>query len=150
MSLDEWPKFKLRPRKIIIGIVITLMLILIPASFKSVGPTERAVVFHTDGSLSILEPGKFQFVMPIFNDVTMYNIRDQTYTAESIGISLDLQETTTEVTIRYHLEEDRVSTIHRTLGRGYEYKVVKPSVQDCVKTAVSYYNVEELTGLVRE
>lgn len=135
---------------IAIGFLLILMVVMLPMGLRNVGPTERAVVFHTDGSLTIMEPGKFQWVWPVFNDVTKYSIRDQTYTKEAIGISLDLQETTTEVTIRYHLEEDEVSTVHRTLGHDYERKVVKPSVQDCVKSSVAYYNVEELTGPVRE
>lgn len=134
-----------------IGIVLSAIALVafLIAGLTNVGATERDVVFHRDGSLSILQPGKFQWVTPIINDVTTYDVRDTTYTESAIGISLDLQETTTEITVRYHPEEDAIQTIHQTLGRGYERKVLVPAVQGCVKDSVSFYNVEELTGATR-
>lgn len=132
-----------------VGVVALIVALVAFSGLTHVGATQRAVVFHTDGSLEILEPGKFQWVTPILNDVTFYDVRDQTYTESAIGISKDLQETTTEVTVRYHPDVERIQTIHQTLGRSYEKKVVVPAVQTCVKDAVSEYNVEQLTGAVR-
>ena len=153
---DEADRFGLRPlrpsglvARIALVVVGLFAFFFVIAGLTNVGATERDVVFHADGSLSILEPGKFQWVTPIVNDVTTYDVRDKTYTESAIGISLDLQETTTEVTVRYHPQVDAIQTIHQTLGRGYEDKVIVPAVQNCVKNAVSNFNVEQLTGSVR-
>lgn len=123
---------------------------LLSAGFHHVASTERAVVFHRDGSLTTLQPGKFIWVTPVVNAVSVYDVQDRIYTATAVGISLDLQETSTEVTVRYHPRETAIEQIHRALGPGFEAKVVVPAVQDAVKAGVSYFNVEELTGDVRQ
>lgn len=129
--------------------VVLIFSIIMLTGITNVGATERAVVFERDGDLRILQPGKFQYVAPIVNTVTKYDVRETTYTETAIGISLDLQETTTEVTVRYSPDPASIQTIHQTLGTAYEAKVVVPAVQRCVKDAVSNYNVEQLTGAIR-
>jgi len=119
------------------------------SGFHTVDPTERAVISHKDGSLSILQPGKFQWVTPILNTVYTYDVRDVAYKASAEGISLDLQVTTTEVTVLYHPDPLAIQTIYQMLGSDYESKIVAPAVQGCVKNSVSYFNVEALTGAIR-
>lgn len=136
-------------RSALLAVAILFGIIFAASGFHSVDSTERAVVFHSNGSLSILPPGKFQWVTPILNTLTTYDVRDVAYKASAIGISLDLQETTTEVTVLYHPDPLAIQTIHQTLGHDYEGKVVAPAVQGCVKNAVSFYNVEQLTGAIR-
>lgn len=121
------------------------------AGLTNVGPTERAVVFHGGaGTLSILEPGKFQWVTPIINDVTTYDVRSEVYTEIAEGIAEDQQVVTTEVTVLYHPKVDAIQTIHQRLGPHYEQKVLVPAVQDSVKSAINNYEVEELRGDVRD
>lgn len=134
---------------VFLGFFAIFGIVFVSSGFHNVDATERAVVFHSNGSLTILPPGKFQWVTPIFNTVTVYDVRDVTYTENAVGISLDLQETTTEITVRYHPDPAAIQTIHQTLGTGYESKVVHPAVQGCVKDSVSFHNVEELTGSIR-
>lgn len=136
-------------RSAVAGLLALVVAITLLSGLTNVDSTEAAVVFHRDGSLSIMGPGKFQFVPPIVNTVTKYDVRENVYTQTAVGISLDLQETTTEVTVLYAPDRAAIQTIHQTLGTGYEAKVVVPAVQSCVKNAVSHYNVEQLTGGVR-
>lgn len=139
----------LKPRRIIIGIAIIVIAITALTGLTTVDSTERAVVFHkSNGSLSILSPG-YHYVLPVLQDATKYSVREVTYTESAVGISLDLQETTTEVTVRYQPDPIQIQTIHQTLGTSYQAKVVVPAVQTCVKNAVSNYNVEQLTGPIR-
>lgn len=140
-------------RALLIGALLAIAglfaIIFVASGLHTVDSTERAVVFHSDGSLTTLEPGKFQWVTPIVSTVTTYNVQFQTYTQSAVGISLDLQETTTEVTVQYGPDPSKIRTIHQELGKGYEAKIVVPAVQGCVKNAVSFYNVEQLTGSIR-
>lgn len=119
------------------------------SGITTVDSTQRAVVFHkSNGSLSILDPG-YHWVMPVINDVTKYNVKDKTYTESAVGISNDLQETTTEVTVRYSPDPLKIQTVHQTLGTSYQKKIIVPAVQSCVKNAISLYPVEQLTGSIR-
>lgn len=137
--------------RIVVFAIVPLFLVgFVIAGLTNVGPTERAVVFHgSSGDLSILSPGKFQWVTPILNDVTTYNVRSDIYTETAEGIAKDQQVVTTEVTVLYHPDVKAVQTIHQRLGPDYEDKVLVPAVQDSVKSAVNNYEVEELRGDVR-
>jgi prohibitin 2 len=140
---------KIKPLRIIGLILVIIVGITAFTGITVVDSTERAVVFHkNNGSLSILGPG-YHYIVPIIQSATKYDVRETTYTESAIGISLDLQETTTEVTVRYQPDPSSIQTIHQTLGTNYQTKVVVPAVQQCVKNAVSNYNVEQLTGAVR-
>jgi regulator of protease activity HflC (stomatin/prohibitin superfamily) len=140
---------KIRPLRILALVALVILGITMLTGIKVVDSTERAVVFHkTNGSLSILDPG-YHYVAPVFNSATKYSVRQQVYTESAVGISLDLQETTTEVTVRYSPDPQSIQTIHQTLGTSYEKKILVPAVQSCVKAAISNYNVEQLTGSIR-
>ncbi|MBI2013822.1 MAG: prohibitin family protein [Candidatus Colwellbacteria bacterium] len=132
------------------ALVGLFVLIFVTSGLLHVDATERAVVFHANGDLEIKEPGRFQWVTPIFNTVTKYDVRSVAYTVTAEGIALDQQAVFTEVTVLYHPNETKIQTIHQTLGINYEGKVVVPAVQDSVKSAVNFFAVEDLRGENRE
>jgi len=126
------------------------LVVLVLSSLHTVDAGERAVVFHRDGSLTVLQPGKFQFVVPILNSVTVYNVQSQLAKDTAEGISKDLQVVKTEVAVLYHPDAGQIQAIHQSLGPDYADRVIPPSIQDAVKGAVSYFNAEELTAGTRE
>lgn len=130
----------------LIGFVLFIAAIFGLVGLTNVGATERAVVFHANGELEILEPGKFQWVTPVVNDLTRYNVREVVYTESAVGITKNKQETTTEVTVRYQPDPTKIEVIHQDLGRGYKAKIIVPAVQGCVKDVVSDYHTDSLTG----
>jgi regulator of protease activity HflC (stomatin/prohibitin superfamily) len=55
-----------------------------------------------------------------------------------------LQVVTTEVTLNYQLDGNRVGEIYRTLRMAYETRIIQPYVQEAVKSVTAEYNAEEL------
>jgi regulator of protease activity HflC (stomatin/prohibitin superfamily) len=135
---------------VLILIAVIVAFVFVAAGLRTVDSTERAVVFHRDGHLSILEPGKFLWVTPVVNSVTIYDVRSVAFSAAAEGLAKDQQVVTTEVTVLYHPKVDAIQTIHQTLGTDYETKIVVPAVQDSVKSAVNFYTAEELRGATRD
>jgi prohibitin 2 len=146
-DIDDIPLLhKIKPLRVLALIVGVVLLFVGLTGLTNVGATERAVVFHANGELEILEPGKFQWVTPVVNDLTRYNVREVVYTESAIGITKNKQETTTEVTVRYQPDPTKIEVIHQDLGRGYKAKIIVPAVQGCVKDVVSDYHTDSLTG----
>lgn len=119
------------------------------SGLTNVDSTERAVVFHTDGSLTVLQPGKMQYVTPIFSSVTKYDVSESIYTETAVGLLSDNQETSTEVTVRYQPDPSAVRAIHQSIRKDYEPKVILPAVQGCTKDAVAFATIDNLTGTAR-
>lgn len=111
---------------------------------------EVGVIEHSNGSMGTLPAGRWQFVMPMANTVTFYDIKSQLHSNTAEGITKDLQLVKVEVAVLYHPDESQITWIHKNLGPNYADRVVQPSVQDAVKAAVSYWNAEELTAATRE
>lgn len=141
---------KLRGRTWIVAVAAVAILILVTSSLHTVEAGERAVVFHQNGSLTTMQPGKFQFVLPVLNSVHVYNVQSQLHTKETAGISKDLQLVKTDVAVLYHPDPARITDIHQLYGPDYAGRVIDPAIQDAVKSAVSYWNAEELTASTRD
>lgn len=155
---EDWPDEKPRamrlrmPRKAtaIVGGIAVALILLVSASLHNVDAGERAVVFHKNGSLTTMQPGKFQFVLPVLNSVYVYNVQSQLHTRETEGLSKDLQLVKTDVAVLYHPDPAAVTDIHQLYGPDYAARVIDPAIQDAVKSAVSYWNAEELTAATRD
>jgi prohibitin 2 len=147
---------RFRLRSVVLGVLAGILLISVFAFIKTgvreIDSTERAVVYTFGGDLTIRSPddGRYQWVTPVLDEVTFYDVRSDTYKEIAEGIAEDQQTVTTEVTVLYHPSETKIQTIHQTLGRDYERKVVVPAVQDSVKSVMNHYEVEQLKGDVRD
>lgn len=95
------------------------------------------------GTLRETDSG-LHFKVPLVEDVYRYETRVQTYDADAEGASNDLQVVHIEIAVRFQPQSGSISEIHRTLGPGYQDRVVRPSVQESVKAATARYNAAQL------
>jgi regulator of protease activity HflC (stomatin/prohibitin superfamily) len=84
------------------------------------------------------------FKIPFFQKIVKIDIKTQKYEVLATSVSSDLQTVTTEVTINYHLSEDSIVNIYKTIGLDYQNKIVQPAVQEAIKSSTAKYNAEEL------
>ena len=123
-----------------LGIAALFGLIFVASGMHSVDAGESAVVFHKDGSLSELKPGKFQFVMPVVNTVTVYDVRSQVDEASASAASRDLQQVDVKVTVQFHPDPSQITWIHQNIGGDYLGKVIQPAVQEAVKASTAQHD----------
>ncbi len=133
------------------GVVILvgfILLITVIIGLTNVGAGERAVVFHRDGSMDTLQPGKFQFVAPFFNSVTKYDVKSQTerveLNEENSAATVDGQDVYGAVVVLYHPDPQQVEWIHQNLGKDYEKKIVVPAINEAVKANTVKYKAADL------
>jgi prohibitin 2 len=83
-------------------------------------------------------------ITPFMNQVVPISVQTQKYSATASSASADLQIVTTEVTLNYHLEADKVNTIYQTLQLDWENRIIQPAIQESVKASTAKYTAEEL------
>lgn len=128
-----------------------------------VHPGERAVVFNKlSGNLRILDEG-FHFLKPFVDQPTIYDVKVKTYTMSKtqwegeIKGDDSLKALTKEglvvfldISVRFHPDPAKLILLHKTIGKDYVYKVVRPQVRSVARLTISEYSVEEIYSGKRE
>lgn len=131
-------------RRVLIGLGIVIVLVLAFRSFYTVDAAEHAMVFNrVTGSLRETDSG-LHFKVPLVEDVYYYETRVQTYDTDAEGASNDLQVVHIQIAVRFQPQSGSITEIHKTLGPGYQDRVIRPSVQESVKAATAGFNAAQL------
>ncbi len=132
-------------------------------SFVLVGAGERAVIFNR---FSGVQPGQLgeglHFVIPWVQTPTTYDIKTQTYTMSgsqtegnsSVGnandslqaLTADGLPVTLEMSVRFHIDPDRVWKLHQNIGPLYVEKIIRPQARSHVRMVIAQYPVVDVYG----
>jgi regulator of protease activity HflC (stomatin/prohibitin superfamily) len=146
-------QIKVRLWALPIAVALLFTTFAVEASAGQVGASERGIVLRlgaatdSDGvPYGILPPGLY-FVIPFIESVERMDIRTHAYEAPASAASKDLQEVSTTVTINYRVDPLKVTTVYVDLRRDYVNVVLKPFVQEAVKSVTAEYNAGDLITL---
>lgn len=81
----------------------------------------------------------------ITQDIVEFDTRTHTDVADADAASNDQQDVKVKVAVTYRLDDKKVATILRTIGREQDVKtkIIDPQMQESVKAAIAKHNVEE-------
>lgn len=143
--------------KIVILVVILLVLVsLLFKSFIVISPGKTGV-YQLFGTVSDQElKSGLHFVNPL-SQVTQLSTRTEEYTmsiavgegrrtqADAIsaltkeGLSVDL-----DITVLYHLLEDKASDVYKTVGLDFDEKIIRPEIRSAIREVVAQYDAKEI------
>lgn len=147
----------------VVAVVIVLLLIwLFFASIVVIDAGETGV-YSLFGKVKDQELSSgFHLVIPLAH-VTKMSIRTEEYTmsiaqgegkkygADAItsltkeGLSVDL-----DMTVLYHLEEDKASDIYREVGLDYDEKIIRPTIRTSIRDIIAQYEAKDIYSEKRQ
>jgi len=128
-------------RNILIGFVLLVPLM---SSFGTVGAGERGVRLRFSAVTgAVLDEGLF-FQIPFVERVVRMSVQIEKYEASADAASKDLQSVSTTVAVNYHLDPTRVDSVYQEFRDEYRVRIIEPSIQESVKSAIARYTAEEL------
>jgi regulator of protease activity HflC (stomatin/prohibitin superfamily) len=148
---------------VVIFVILIVFSILFGSIFVSVGAGEVGVKFNQFGGVEEDELGEGLHIVPPWVSVTKYSVRSETYTMSGVvnegevvgddqikaltteGLTLGL-----DITVRYRLVPDSVSTVHQTLGTNYAEKIIRPTIRSSIREVVSSKTALQVYGEERE
>jgi len=83
-------------------------------------------------------------VAPLINTVELMSVQVVAYEAIAEAASRDLQDVKTKGTLNYSLDPAQVVEIYRKLRQEYEFRIIKPAIQEAVKAVTARFTAEEL------
>ncbi|MCD6577976.1 prohibitin family protein [bacterium] len=150
----------------LIGLIVILIVAIsiVSSGIVIVHPGNVIIKFNKfshKGNLSAMGQG-FHIVFPFIYAFDKYNVRIQEYTMsvskaegkkygddsvwsptkEGLQVGVDL-------TLWFRLDTNRIIELHKTIGRDYEEKIIRPAIRSLIRNTVSQYGVMELYSTKR-
>lgn len=142
-------KLKLTPppgssKAIIALAILFVVLVLVFSSFGIVPAGYQGVLLRFGAVTGVIKGEGLYFKIPYVESVVPMSTQIQKYTSQTTASSKDLQVVTTEVTLNYQLEDDKVGQIYRNMRQEYEQRIIQPFVQEAVKSVAANFDAEQL------
>ena len=138
-------------KKYLVPLLVILFLFMVnPISIIQAG--QRGVVLQLGRVVRVMDEG-LNFKIPFVEKVIEMDVKTQKHEAKANSASKDLQTINATVAVNYSLNPALVGDIYKTVGRGFEIRLIDPAVQESIKAAAAQFTAEELVtkrGTVRE
>jgi len=96
-----------------------------------------------------MQPG-LHFIVPFITTVTKMDVKTQKIEADCIAASKDLQTIATKVSINFTVNSSTAPHLYRTVGVDYQETIIKPAIQEAVKSVTARFSAEELISKRQE
>lgn len=106
---------------------------------------EQAVMFNRFGGISEKMYNEGTHVkMPWFQTETIYSVRTRAKDIQTTTGTKDLQNVTIWIRLLYKPERERLFQIHKTLGPGYDERVLPSVGNEVMKSVIAQFDAEQL------
>ncbi len=125
---------------------LMFLVFLVPtwSAFGTVGAGERGVKLRFSAVTgTVLDEGLY-FQIPFAERVVTMSVQIEKYEASADAASKDLQSVSTTVAVNYHLNPETVDSVYQEFRDEYRMRIIEPSIQEAVKSAIAVYTAEEL------
>ena len=145
----------------LIGVIVAVVFLVIGAGLVQVEADEVAVVFNTvscDLASEPLGPG-LHVIIPGIQSGTIYSVAQQEYTmAGAVGegairgddavvaLTQDGQQVRIDITVIFRIRPSDADLIHQTWKDRYVNGLVRPSLRNQVRAALTSFRVEQIYG----
>lgn len=149
---ENMKQSKLLTTGIIVFIILVVVIVFSNATFLTVEPNERGVLFRRfAGGLdkeNIYGPG-FHMLAP-WNSMSLYDVREQQLEESMEVLSSNGLTITLDVTVRVNPKYDKIGELHERFGKAYVESLVRPEARSSVRKIIGRYGPEELYSTKRE
>ena len=107
-------------------------------------PSGMRDIVLTWGSVTNVLGEGLHFVTPLVQQVVFMDVTIQKVETSESTASKDLQEVTTTIAVNYRVIPDRAGDVYRILRKEYEYRVIRPNIEESIKATTALFEAEEL------
>jgi regulator of protease activity HflC (stomatin/prohibitin superfamily) len=132
------------PKKLIVGIVAVISLVILASTCLAVVPAGHRGVITLFGKVQdqIFDEG-IHLKNP-FKAVSNIEVRTRKMQVDADSASKDLQSVSTTIALNYHLAPDSVNRLYQEVGLDYSSRIIDPAIQESVKAVAAKFTAEEL------
>ncbi|MGM0531077.1 MAG: prohibitin family protein [Bacteroidota bacterium] len=137
---------------ILLAVIIVIIVILSSATFVTIQPGERGVIFRkfTTGldKEQIYQPG-FKMIAP-WNEMYLYSVKEQQTEQELDVLDKDGLNLTVDVSVRFNPIYEDLGYLHENFGKKYVDQLIIPEIRSTIRRVAGRYSAEEIYSTKRE
>lgn len=134
-----------RSVKIVAGVIIALLVIILGANSLCTVKAGHTGVITTFGKVEPTVLGEGLHVkIPFIQQLIQIDNRVLKTDVESSSASKDLQTVSSTISVNYRVGRENSANMYQNVGIYFDDVIVKPAVQECVKSVTAQYTAEEL------
>jgi regulator of protease activity HflC (stomatin/prohibitin superfamily) len=139
-------------RRIFIGIIGLILIILLFMSWQDVDPGEEGFIYkpYGGGLDTTVNYSEGTYLVAPWNDIITYNVRQQSRSYESQVMDINGTEIGLVVAVNYHAQKGKTAQLHLRHGEAYAESFVDKKVKGAIKDVVGRYTYEEVYSSKRE
>jgi regulator of protease activity HflC (stomatin/prohibitin superfamily) len=133
------------PRMLLIVIPLVIVISLIAVvSAQTIPAGYRGILLTWGRAEDVVLPEGLSFIIPFAQRVELMDVRINKYSITASAATSELLDTSTEVTVNYHLDTSKTRDIYVNIGKEYEDRIIKPAVDEVVKASTAQFTAKEL------
>lgn len=128
------------------GIFSFIVFLIINSSFFTIQPGQRGLIKTLWNISDEVYLDGLHFKIPFITTVVKMDIKVQKTESQASSASKDLQNVSINLAVNYSLNDKKLVTIYKTIGREDDVaqKLVMPLIQEVVKATTAKFTAEEL------
>jgi regulator of protease activity HflC (stomatin/prohibitin superfamily) len=133
------------PRILIILIPVVVVISLVAVvSAQTIPAGYRGILLTWGKAEDIVLSEGLSFIIPFAQRVELMDVRINKYTITASAATSELLDTSTEVTVNYHLDPSQARDLYVNIGKEYEDRIIRPAVDEIVKATTAQFTAKEL------
>ena len=144
-NVNKYNNMRFEVKKIVIAVILIWCAIVLCFGSFSVVPAGHTGVITRFGKVSevVLDEG-LHMKIPVITQIISIDNRVLRTDVNADSASKDLQTITSTVSVNYRINRTSSAEVYKNIGRNVEEVILKPAVQECVKSVTSRFTAEEL------
>ncbi len=144
-------------------IVIAVLGIILLANMIVIIPAGETGVYHLFGKVRDKEVSSGIHLINPLASIRLMSIRTEQYTMSIVSgegqktgddsieaLTKEGLKVGLDMTILYHLVEDKASDVYRDIGMNYEEKIIRPEVRSAIREVIALYEAKDIYSEKRE
>ena len=126
------------------GVILVVLSLFILPAVGAIPAGTRGVVLRLGAVTGRVLPEGIYVLIPAIERAELMSVQTVAHAIEAAAASKDLQDVTTQITLNYSLDPEKVCEVYRTLRRDYQARIIDPAIQESVKASISQFDAEKL------
>ena len=143
----EYPMDEKRRKRLLVIVPIVILVfavVVVIARGAIIVPAGTRGVILTWGSVTGVVGEGLTFITPLVQTVVLMDVTIQKVETSEATASADLQEVTTTIAVNYRIVPEAAGDIYKSLRQEYEFRVIKPNIEESIKASTALFQAEEL------
>ena len=129
---------------LVLGLLFLFILITLLNPFVLIPAGNKGVILNWGAVSSRVMDEGLHLRVPFQQQIVKIDVQTQKMEVQTYAYSKDIQTVQTKIALNYHVNPDVVQVLWKEVGKMFEERIIRPSIEESVKASTAEYSAQEL------